>query len=117
MVAARRGRSSLGCLVTLLVLAAAVYFGVNVGEVYLRFYRFQDAMKQEARFARVNSDVVIRRRLRARADSLDLPEAAFDIRVTRRGRQITIESEYYEHVELPLFVREVYFHPRAEGSL
>ena len=37
MVRQRAGRSSLGCLVTLLILAAVVYFGINVGDVYFRF--------------------------------------------------------------------------------
>jgi len=89
---------------------------VNIGEVYLRFYRFEDAMRQEARFAGVNSDVVIRRRLRATADTLGIPEAAANVRVSRRGRRIAIESQYYEHIELPLYVREVHFSPHAEAT-
>ena len=112
----RHGRSKLGCLFVLLIASAAIYFGVNVGELYLRAYRFEDAMRQEARFAGVNSDVVIRRRLAATADTLGLPEAAANVRVRRRGRSITLESEYYEHVELPLYVREVRFRPRAEAT-
>ena len=56
MVRRRTGRGSLGCLVMLLILAAVVYFGVNVGEVYWRFYQYQDAMRQEVRFAAHNSN-------------------------------------------------------------
>ena len=44
----RRGRSSLGCLFALLIIAAAMYFGVNIGEAYWRFYEYQDAMRQDA---------------------------------------------------------------------
>ena len=44
MVTRRAGASSLGCLVSLLLVAAVGYFGVNAGEVYFRFYQFQDAM-------------------------------------------------------------------------
>jgi hypothetical protein len=115
MVSMRRGRSSLGCLVTLLILAAVGYFGVNVGEVYLRFFQFQDAMKQEVRFAAHNSDAVILRHLRAKVDSLGLPESAGEVTLQRDGRTIEIEAEYYEHIELPLMVREVHFSPRATG--
>lgn len=110
----RRGGSSLGCLVTLLILSAVVYFCVNVGEVYLRFYQFNDAMKQEARFAARRDDATIRRRLQARADSLGLPEGANRVRVRRNTRRIIISSEYYETIELPLHTREVYFNPSAE---
>jgi hypothetical protein len=115
MVRRRSGRSALGCLVTLLILAAVVYFGVNVGEVYFRFYQFQDAMRQEVRFAAHNADNQILRRLRLQADSLGLPEAAGVVTLQRDGRHIELESDYYEHVELPGMVKEVHFNPHAEG--
>lgn len=113
---ARAGRSTLGCLVLLLVLVAAGYFAVNVGEAYWRFYRFQDAMKQEARFAARRGDDVIARRLRAKADSLGLPPQAIrHLTVRRRSGVIRIGSEYYETIELPLVVRELRFAPRVES--
>jgi hypothetical protein len=58
-------------------------------------------MRQEVRFASHNSDQVILRHLRAQADSLGLPEAAGEVTLQRSGRHIEIESEYYEHIELP----------------
>lgn len=115
MVRRRSGRSSLGCLVTLMIIAAIGYFGFNAGEVYLRFFEFQDAMKQEVRFAAHNSDAVILRHLVARVDSLGLPESAGEVTIQRDGRHIEMESEYYDHIELPLYVREVRFNPRASG--
>jgi hypothetical protein len=115
MVTARVGRSSLGCLFTLLILAALVYFGVNAGEVYFRFYQFQDAMRQEVRFAAHNNDAAIVRRLREEADSLGLPESAGRVIVQRSNRSIEIESDYYDRIELPLIVREVHFNPHASG--
>ncbi|HTK47853.1 MAG TPA: hypothetical protein VL328_07740 [Gemmatimonadaceae bacterium] len=115
MVRSRPGSSSLGCLFSLLLLSAAGYFAVNAGEVYFRFYQYKDAMRQEVRFASHNSDQVILRHLRAQADSLGLPEAAGEVTLQRDGRHIEIESEYYEHIELPMYVREVRFNPHAEG--
>jgi hypothetical protein len=117
MVMVRPGRSSLGCLVVLLVLAAAGYFAVNVGEVYIRFYEFRDDVRQEARFARMRSDDDIRARLAAKADSLDLPAEAGRVRIYRTAGRITLTSEYTELVELPLFVREFDFSIREEGAL
>ncbi len=117
MVTARRGASSLGCLVMLLVVSAIVYFGVNAGEVFVRHYRFEDAIRQEARFAKQNSDDVIIMRLKSFADSLDLPEGAQHIGIRRDARRIQIWSDYYEHIELPLMVREIHFTPRAEFPL
>jgi len=47
MVRSRAGRSSLGCLVALLLVVALIYFGVKVGEVYWRAYEFKDAMRKD----------------------------------------------------------------------
>ena len=41
MVRARSGSSTLGCLFALLLLSAAGYFAVNVGEVYFRYLPVQ----------------------------------------------------------------------------
>ena len=84
MVRSRRGISSLGCLLTLLILAAVGYFGVTAGEHYFRFYQYQDSMRQEVRFAAHNSDALILRHLRERADSLGLPEAAGEVSLKSR---------------------------------
>jgi hypothetical protein len=115
-VVRRRGGSSLGCLFSLLVTSAVVYFGVGIGETWWRYFQFQDTMRQEVRLARHYTDDAIARRLRSLADSLGLPEAAGRVTVRRGRGQIQIESVYYEQVELPLMVREVRFHPRAQGT-
>ena len=115
MVTPRKGISTLGCLVSVLLFAAVVYFGLNIGEHYSNFYQYQDAMRQEVKFAAHNSDALILRHLRERADSLGLPEAAGEVTLQRDGRHIEMESEYYVHIELPLMVREVRFNPHAEG--
>jgi hypothetical protein len=115
-VVSRRARSSLGCLFSLLIVAAAVYFGINFAEVYWRFYEFQDAMKQEVRFARQVSDERIRLRLVALVDSLGLPEEASDVTVNRTSSGISVSAEYTEHVELPGVTRSIRFRPHAEGT-
>ena len=69
MVSGRRGGSNLGCLLSLLLFVAALYYGVHVGEVYLRYYRLLDAMRFQASIAPSVTDEVIKRRLMATADS------------------------------------------------
>jgi len=113
VVATRRGTSRLGCLVGGLLVVTALYFGFNIGEVYLRFYRFRDVMAQEARFGQTRNDVAIRTHIKLVVDSLGLPAEASVIRIRRDASSITISSEYTEHVELPLFVREFKFAPRV----
>lgn len=117
MVASRRwGRSAFGCLFSILLLVTAVYFAVNVGEPYLRYYRFLDGMKQEARFSARFTDDQIQARLAALADSLGMPEAAGRVRVRRDPSRISLSSSYYERVEMPLIVRDILFSPQAEWT-
>ena len=110
----RAGKLRLGCLAALVLFAALVYFGFNIGQVALRYYEFQDAMEQEARFAMHNSNDVIADHLRAKADSLGLPAAAYKVQVRRRGNEIFIWADYTENIELPGFVKEVDLRPHVE---
>lgn len=113
---ARLARTSLGCLIALLLLAGAGYFSYHVGAVYLRYYQFRDAMVQEARFAARTTDAAMVQRLRAKADSLDLPVEAQKINVRRRLGQIYIWTRYSETVELPFMVRQIEFNPLVQRA-
>ena len=116
MVSLRQSANKLGCLFSLLLVVTVAYFGVNVGEVYLRYFEFKDALLQEARFAARRSDDDIRTRLVLVADSLGLPEAAGHVRVRRASNRISLSSSYYERVEMPLIVRDILFSPQAEWT-
>ena len=115
MVNGRGGRGKLGCLLVLLVLAAIVYFGADVGEVYFRYYRFNDAVSQEANYGQSRSDDEIKRRLMALADSLGLPEeAGRRLQVHRSANRLVVQTSYTEHIDVPLYKRDVIFTPRGE---
>ena len=116
MTRGRAGRSTLGCLVMLLVLVAVAYFGLNAGEAYWRFYQYRDAMTQQARFAEQFNDAQITRALQAKADSLGLPEEAAQVHVRRSAREIRIWAAYAERVDLPGLVRMIHFAPSAERT-
>jgi hypothetical protein len=116
-VKARRGAGSIGCLFTLLIVAAVIYFGANVVEVYWRAYEFEDDMRQEVKFATKSPNDVILKHLRATADSLGLPDDAHAISIRRTDSGIAIEAYYDERIELPMMARDVHFHPHAEGPL
>ena len=113
----RRAASSLGCLFTLLIVAAVIYFGSSIVEVYWRAYQYQDDMREQATFAAHLSNAAILTQLRAVADSLDLPDEATIISIKRTPTTISIEAFYDEPIELPMTVRELHFHPHAEGPL
>jgi hypothetical protein len=116
----RRGASSTGCLVSLLILVALLYYGVNIGELYLRYYRLLDAMDTQARVAAALDNGTIQRRIVDAIDDIGLPDAATEnLTITRTPspREITIETDYSESVHLPLFDHTFHFHPKATESL
>jgi hypothetical protein len=117
-VVARRGASSLGCLLPLLILALAIYFAIGFGEAYFRTYQFKDAMGQEARFATTRTDEQINQHLSALADSLELPVGAELITIQRGPKVITISADYDEFIKLPLKkVYVLHMHPMVKSSL
>jgi hypothetical protein len=117
MSKARGGTSRLGCLVQLIILGGILYFGVFMGEDALSYYRLRDAMKQEARFAGHRTDQQIRDRLKAFTDSVQLPEAAKEIRIVRDENKIHIWTEYDQEVKLPFNQsRVIHLRPSIEDS-
>jgi hypothetical protein len=117
LVIARRGLSSMGCLFSLAIAGALMYVGVKVGEVYWRYYEYQDDINQQVRFAAHTSNDQILFHLLAMADSLYLPEGAKEHQIRRTVAAIAIEVEYDDRIELPKYTRGVHFHPHAEGPL
>jgi len=117
-VVRRRGASTLGCLIPLLLLAVVTYFGYPAGEAYFKFYQYKDAMGQEARFASTVTDEHIRKRLVALADSLHMPTGAELVTIERTTTTITISSEYDEIIRLPLDKEKVInFRPMVRSRL
>ena len=113
-----RGTSTVGCLLSLALFAAAVFYGVRIGEVYVRYYELLDAMRSQARLAPSLEDAVIQRRLVERSDSLfDGRRLHFRIRRGGNPTRITIQTEYTEQLALPFFKHTFVFKPKAEERL
>lgn len=117
----RRGASSSGCLLSLLIFVAALYYGVNIGEVFFRYYRLLDEMQTEAHLSAGLDDGTIRRRIQATVEEIGLPESAggseLVVRRTFSPREIVIETRYSESVSLPFFNHSFSFHPKATQPL
>ena len=111
----RRGASMLGCLVSMALFLAAAYYGIHIGGIYWRYYQLLDDMRQQAIFARQNTDDVIQSRLTAQADSLLGNAPRF--RIQRTTSRVIIDTEYSESVDLPLIKRTFTLRPRAEEPL
>ncbi len=115
----RRGAGGLGCLFSLVLFAGALYYGMNIGQVYLRYYQILDVMRTQARLAPSLRDEVIYRRLNGQADSLFGGGIRPHFRIMRSNGplRIIIETEYTDQVDLPLFKHTFVLRPRAEELL
>lgn len=114
-----RGASSTGCLFSLLVFVGALYYGVNIGEVYFRYYRLLDEMGSQARIASGLDNGTISRRIAAAVQEIGIPDSAAQVVVRRTvsPREITITTDYSETVNLPFFKHTFVFHPKASQPL
>lgn len=114
---ARRAASTLGCLIPLLILAVIIYFAIDFGTAYFRYYQFKDAMRQEARFSYERTDAQITKHLAALADTLELPVGANLITILRSTSNVSISSDYDEVIRLPFKQERVlHFHPSGDNG-
>ena len=114
-----RGKSNKGCLLTLLVLAVAIYYGIGAGGHVFRYARLVDEMRTQARLATNIDNATIQRRLLGKIEELNLPSEArrLTIRRTARPREIVIRTSYPVEFELPFYVYTHTFNPEAKAPL
>jgi hypothetical protein len=115
----RRGSSTSGCLISLILFVGAVYYGIHLGQPWVRYYQLVDEMRVSARLAPTLSDAVIRRRLEQKVDELTLPVEAKKFVITRSGnpRKIVISTQYSETVTVPLLTHTFIYTPMTEEPL
>jgi hypothetical protein len=111
----RRGASAVGCLVSLVLAVAVLYYGINLGRLWWRYWEIKDRMRAAARFALNQTDAQLQARLQADAQEIGLPPEGhrFRIQRTRSPATIVIRASYRERVDLPLVHRTFAFHPEV----
>ncbi len=114
-----RGAARTGCLFFVLVVVAVVYFGIPIAGMYIRYYRIEDAMQAQARFAPSIDDGAIRRRLLQTIDDLGLPPEARRLSILRtsRPREIVISNSWEETIVLPFYTRVQRFAPEVRERM
>jgi hypothetical protein len=102
--------------VAILLLIAALYYGIDIGRAYWSYYRLIDEMETSARFAQTQSDDAIVRHLVGVAQDLSLPAEAqrFTIRRTEHPPVVTIRTRYTIELVLPFKRKTVTLTPVAE---
>ena len=119
-LADERGATRTGCLFSVLIVVAVVYFGHPIGSMYIRHYRMENEMQTQARFAPSIDDATIRRRLLQTIDDLGLPlEAGSRLKILRtsRPREIVISTSWEETIVLPYYTRVQRFAPEVRERM
>ena len=115
----RCGASMTAYLGSLVVTIIPVYYGMQVGRVYYRFYAIKDKIDSAALFAQTQPTEQILRNLREASGEIRLPPATKNFQIRRTDiypRTITISTIYTENLNLPFVTKTVTFTPTATHS-
>ena len=112
----KRGASSLGCLFGIMVIVALLYYGLDIGRTYWKYYHLKDEMETSARFASTQGDDVILKHLIGVAQDLVLPAEAqrFVIVRSQHPASVTIRTRYTVTIVLPFKHKLVTLRPEVE---
>jgi len=113
----QQGRGRFTTVLTVLVLAFAVFAAIKIIPAYVLNYELQDSMQTEARFAisskKTEDDV--RDSVWKRIQELGIPARKEDIRVNMVENNVTIVVNYVVHVDLKVYEFNLEFHPHADN--
>ena len=112
------GGGRLQLLIILLITVALIVLAVRLVPVYVKKFEFDEAVREEAKFAAVREapPPEVRLRLLRKAQELGLPIQAQQIRVTPSGQGIRISVSYTVPVQLPGYTLNLNFQISADTA-
>lgn len=113
-----KGSGTIKTLIVLVVVAALIVGVVKIVPVYVKVYEFQDAMRQQAKFAGVErkNETVVREELFLKAQSMGLPITREQIEISKRMGGINIKVKYTVPIDLIVMQRDFNFDYEADTS-
>lgn len=104
----RSGKVKVSTVIILVLIAAAVYYGMAFGGVYWRRYVLSDTIDQQLSYAGQVADENIRAQIVEEIGSMNLPPAASRIRFARvAARTIEVTVSYTETVNLLFDTKDI----------
>jgi len=102
----QKGDSKLGCLIWVVLLAAAVLVSWKAVPIKLASAELYDYMVEQGKFAAGTSAENIKKRILVRARELELPVTDKNLSVERLGDRIRMKCTYVVPVEFPGYTYE-----------
>jgi len=112
-----RGEGRLKFLITLAIIAGAVYIAMQFLPVYLHYIQMQDSTKEIVRQAALQnlSDNDVHARLVQKAVEYSLPDDV-KIQISRNGKKVVAQIAYTQVVQLPGYTYYWPFRIREEET-
>jgi hypothetical protein len=106
-------------LFMLVLLVFALFAGSEIIPAYFHAYQFNDAIREEVRFAvstrktpeRIRTDIV------EHAKEFDINLNEKQIHLTRRGPAFTVDFDYVVPINLRIYQHDLMFHVSEDGEL
>lgn len=96
-----RGEGRIGLLITLIVVAVAIFLGAKIIPVRITAYEFRDVLREEARYGAVRlTDDEVAKRILNKADELEIPLRKQNLSVHRTPSQMVISASYDQPIDL-----------------
>jgi len=97
----QRGEGRLGLIITLVIIAIAIFVGVKFIPAKITAYEFGDFIEQECRFAATRRDdaqIVVR--IMDKAEEMDVPLKKKNLIVRRTKGEMIIKASYEQPLDL-----------------
>jgi Domain of unknown function (DUF4845) len=108
---------SLKALLAVAIFGSLIYGAYLIVPVYLSSYQFQDAIEEEARLDTYSqkTEQDIRDIVFKKAQSLNLPLTAEQIKVLKVSNAVTISAAYTVHIDVPVHPFDLSFTPNSQN--
>ncbi|MEW5805866.1 MAG: hypothetical protein AB1756_00675 [Acidobacteriota bacterium] len=114
----QKGEGRIGLIITLVIIAIAVFVAYKIVPVKVKTYEFRDTMREEARMAslRKSADETMQILL-DKAKELGLPITRRNLVVNRTEKSITIKAKYMIRVDFKVYVYDWAFDQQESAPL
>jgi hypothetical protein len=113
----RHGQGTVGCVLWSVALLVAILIAWKMIPVKIRSAELYDFMVEQAKFATGATPEVIKKRILAEADRLQLPVDKKSVTVSKRGDRIRMRCNYMVPVKFPGYTYEWTFNHEIDRPI
>ncbi len=113
----QKGEGRLGCVVGLLLLAAALFIAYKLIPVKIQAAEMREAVQDASRSASGKSQATVRKEVFLRARELKIPIEESDVVIERRADYIRVTVEYDRDIKFPGYVWKKHYSFTAENPV